>query len=272
MSTQASRLSADLSFLAAALMEGGAVRHSLNFLTATVTLYHPPGPAGLPPVPWPASVDCQSLPAINRRLEAPGEIRPGEVPTGTDTVTLPFPLAQRIPVFWPGVPGLTLTEPLLPGTFGLILVAGKHLADTMSTGAPGVPELPPNVLRLSDAVFLPCAAMPGVLAALAPQIQEGSAPQLSPASALAATVFLRLLGSAWTLAGSQINLGDGAVLGVARSTDPVIAAPDLVAYMTALEASLAGIGVVVATPFASLFSGAGPVGTIGPASTVTRSL
>ena len=275
MSTDTTHVSADLSYLTGKLVEGLMVRASSNFLSGTVTLYHPPGPAGLPPVPWPASVDVQSLPTYRRRPESLSQIQPGEAPDGPSTLVGPYPLAERIPVWWPGVPGLTLTEPLPVGSFGLILLAGKHQADTFSTGAPGTPELPPNPLRLSDAVFLPGGALPGVLAAALPPgaaPQVGQAPRLGPAGPTAATAYLALAGLVWTLAGQALKLGgEAATLGVARQTDPVNAEAALITYMTALETFLAGFGFVPGTPFASLF-GVNPVGRIAQGSTVVTSL
>lgn len=274
MTTDTTRVSADLAYLARGLVEGLMVRGSLNFLTGTVTRYHAPGPVGAPPVAWPASVDVQSLPAYRRRVESLTQVQPGEVPDDGG-VYGPFPIAQRIPVWWPGVPGLTLTEPLPVGTFGLVLVAGKHQGDTFSTGAASVPELAPNPLRLSDAVFLPGGALPGVLAAALPpgaQPAEGETARLGPASAAAATAYLALAGMAWTLAGQAVKLGgEAAALGVARQTDPVNAEAALITYMTGLETLLAGIGLVVATPFASLFT-TNPTGRIAQGSTVVSSL
>lgn len=276
MSADASELSADLTMLGLAIMEAAAVRHSQNVLLGMVTQFHDPEPAYQPdptsePLSLPATVDVQPLPRYLRRIEAPGHIRPGEIPLGPNLVSGPYPVAQRIIVVWPGVPSLRFTEPLLPGALGFLHLTGKNHADCLATGGPADPEFAPNPLRVSDAIFAPGFVSGLVSAALPPEATgtTGTAPQLGPASAAAVSTFIRLLGSGWAIGGSAVQLGGiAASLGVARLTDPVAAGGELIAYMTALETFLAGFGFAPANPFVKLTK----IGDISGASSIVTSL
>lgn len=274
----ASDISADLTLFAQALLETAAVRHSQNVLLGMIVAYHDAEPAYQPdptsePLALPATVDVLPLPRYLRRIEAPGHIRPGEIPLGPALVSGAYPIAQRICVVWPGVPSLQTAEPLLPGGLGFLHLMGKNHADCLSIGGPADPEFAPNPLRVSDAVFVPGFVSGLVSSTLPPEARGGvgTMPQIGPADARAVSTFIRLLGTGWSIGGTAVKLGgDAAALGVGRVGDPVGASPAMLAYMQALEAALLPFGIVVPTPFAAAVSG--PMGQITAGSAITTSL
>lgn len=263
----ASTLTADLAALVSTLVAAAMSNASPNALYSVVLAYYPPGPWGTPPVPWPASVDVQPLPGYTKFRETlaeatdVGEVVLKPVPGGFLCAGAYKPVF-RVPIDWPGTPSLTTTEPLFPGITGWLHLFGKNQGLTLSTGAPDIPEMQSNPLRLSDSRFSP-TFLSGVMSlASGPsgQPQVGAFPQIGARDVTSETVFIRNTYVGWVLAG-LVQLGfTGVPLPINRTGDSLIPDLSLVTTLTNIIAGLATLGVEVA-PWG------GTLGVTGPGST-----
>lgn len=253
--------------LTVAQTRAGMARFAPNWLPCKVEEYHPPAP--IDGTPFPASVTVAPLLEYIRVVPAaedggaPVRLADGErILKGEDAaawagasgdtsgrwtvIARPYD-SVRVPVLFGGSPELALTVAPRVGDVGILMLAGRSIADALAAAAAGpvLPEFMPNPLRLSDGMYTGHLLFGDAIAPPEGQPAADTA-QLGPRDARAATVYLRLGGSAWTLEGETIKIGESAVMGAARMNDTIaIDAPSL----AALNASLAA---VFAPPVASL--------------------
>jgi hypothetical protein len=249
---------------------------AINIYMAQVIAFYPPrvlaGADGFGVYPWPASVDVSVVPLYTRDVENLAQARPTEVPLGQvrGGVRLQGPenIVSGVPVLYVGTSELTMTEPLLPGQRGLLLLSGKHHSTVISDGIPVASHLVPSVERLSDSFFLPGFVIGVEAATLPPSCAPltGMPAQLGPRTPEAEVVHLRRQPGGWILGGTDIRLGGvTAGLGGARLGDTCTLDPSVVAFMAAVSTALGTLGFPTPPPTS-------PTATITTASTVVKLL
>ena len=256
----------EIADLAQAQERATFARAGLNWLPVRVLTYH--APETVEGVKLGASVTCQPLLEYVRIINAPEEGAPplrlapgerllsaedgrrwtgaGDTSARRRAIARPFE-PVRVPVLFAGGSALAACVEPQAGDLGVLLLAGRNLADALEVGEdPVLPEFPPNPLRLSDGVYLGhmLAGAADVPAEAGPA--AGGDPQLGPRDNRAGSVYLRLAGEEWTLEGSAIKLGANASKGVGRIGDKIALDAAALAQLNAALASAAG-GVPPAT-------------------------
>ena len=241
----------ELSDLVVAQTRAGMARFAPNWLPCRVETYHPP--EVIDGTAFPASVTVQALLEYVRVVRSPEEgappvrMAPGErILTGADAqawagagdtsarytvIARPYD-PVRVPVIFSGSPELAVIAAPRAGDVGILMLAGRSIADALaSASAPVLPEFMPNPLRLSDGCYLG-HLLAGDSSAPAEGQPAADVAQLGPRDSRAGSVYLRLMGQAWTLEGATIAIGDGAAKGAARVGDPVAPDPAWTAWLT----------------------------------------
>jgi hypothetical protein len=249
---------------------------AINIYLAQVIAFYPPrtlqGADGFGLYPWPASVDVSVVPLYTRDVENLAQAKPTEVPLGQVRggvrVQGPENLVSGVPVLYVGTSEATLTEPLLPGQRGLLLLSGKHHSTVISDGIPAPSQLAPSVERLSDSFFLPGFVVGVEAATLPPSCAPlpGMAAQLGPRTPEAEVVHLRRQPGGWILGGTDIRLGGvAAALGVGRLGDTCTLDASVIAFFANVSAALGTLGFPTPVP-------GSPTATITTASTAVKTL
>lgn len=249
----------ELSDLVAAQTRAGMARFAPNWLPCRVETYHPP--EVIDGTAFPASVTVQPLLEYVRVVRSPEEgappvrLAPGErILTGADAqawagagdttarytvIARPYD-PVRVPVIFAGSPELAVTVAPRAGDIGILMLAGRSIADAFASASkPVLPEFAPNPLRLSDACYLG-HLLAGNSAAPAEGQPAADAAQIGPRDSRASSVYLRLMGQAWTLEGSTIEIGEGATKGAARVGDPVEPDPAWTAWLNSVMTTIGG--------------------------------
>ena len=168
-----------------------------------------------------------------------------------DGRNLTLPEVDRVPILWPGGNGFHSGIDLAKGDELLCVVSDRAIDSWLQGG--GV-QVPTNG-RLHDITDI--VALPGLRSVKqAITVQRGAATwYIGTDSGAAPWIRLQKAPATATLEGSTVNLGEGATLGVARQTDPVITNAQWIAWFGT-------VGTFIGTP------PPGPtIGTIQSAST-----
>jgi hypothetical protein len=247
-------------------------------MPATVLVWRPPVAAG--PMSKPAMVDVQPHFIEVIGMNSVDELTPelaavGWIPTmerGTWVRKRQLPMIRNRPVHYPGPAGMYCRGPLKPGETGWLKFADRSLDKWIQLGIPVDPTFM-QYHDLTDAVFEP-GLRAGATSLLvdSAKFTIGSEDDAAGFDIDDATrdITLRTTGPNATVeALTQISLGIGAALGVARQTDSVAPTGDMTNFMAAVTTALttiaAAVPVVIVPPIPPA-----TIGTISTASTKVK--
>lgn len=192
---------------------------------------------------WPASVEVEIMPGYTRIVENLAHKTEREAllqHTGKGIlVSGPGQIVSNVPVLFMGTEEMSLTSAPKIGTYGLLMMTGKHHATCMSNGAPEIPRLGPTTERLSDSVFLPGFLVGNDAMLLPPSSQPAidTPSQIGPRSAESEVVHLRSIPGGFILGGTDIRLGGATANKPASGVgDKVALAPGVQTFLSAVAA------------------------------------
>lgn len=208
---------------------------------------------------------------VSVRIDMLARLRTGE--------TMEVAQVDRVPVLWPAGGGFTMDADLRPGDQVLLEVFDRDISGWLAAG--DIPAEPATGVLSS----VNCSAALAVslrsdkyVAKARPVAGEmylgadtGNAPWMRMATVPTAKM---------TVEAPAIHLGQAAVLGVARQTDPVAASPAGTTLLTNIQLALAALAAIpanaaaapaIAAVLTALPAGLAQLGVISGASTIVKS-
>lgn len=224
-----------------------------TMMPGTVIAYHAPNGAGDDRAP--ALVDVRPDFLYRRRIDNPGDTEgPEKVIERTDGwhAQGEYPDLVSCPVAYAGHDGMRSSGPIKPGAHGWLIFAERSIDGWINKGGPIDPAFDFQWHHLSDAIFVPGARFGRVAEDIPNDVHHVGSADGSAGMEIATadgSIKVATEGPEAVLdASDAVKLGQGAVLGVARLTDPVSADTSMSAWIAQAQAVLAGAAALLALP------------------------